>query len=221
MIFDVNGTLTDMSPLGGRLADVGLSESDLPTWFAGTLRDGFALAVSGRNAGFGEVAGATLGSMLAGAGTAAGEVDAAVRHVLTGFEALPLHPDVEPGLRILHQAGIRTAVLTNGSAQVTTAMLSNAGVDSLVDRVLSVAQAPAWKPAPPAYRYGLHELDLPAATVVLAAAHPWDVDGATRSGLRAVLVQRGAGGTYPPYFAPPELTVGGVDEFAALLVEAA
>jgi len=228
VVLDVNGTLTDMSPLGERLAEVGLAASDLRAWFAQTLRDGFAVAVAGRNADFAEVAGSVLATMLAAAGDRpaddrpAGDRPAdtdrgeAVQYVLDGFRTLPLHPDVEPGLRALADAGIRVAALTNGSAGVTTAMLANAGVEQLVERVLSVADAPAWKPAPPAYRYGLRELGLPASSVVLAAAHPWDVDGATRSGLRGALIARNRS-VYPPYFARPEFTVSGLDALAQQL----
>ena len=46
VLFDVNGTLSDLSPLRARLAEVGASGDLLPAWFAGVLRDGFALAAS-------------------------------------------------------------------------------------------------------------------------------------------------------------------------------
>jgi hypothetical protein len=36
--------------------------------------------------------------------------------VLSGFTRLPLHPDVEPGLRRVHETGVRIVTLTNGSA---------------------------------------------------------------------------------------------------------
>lgn len=39
----VNETLFDPEPLGGRLESVGALRALLETWFAGTLRDGFAL----------------------------------------------------------------------------------------------------------------------------------------------------------------------------------
>ena len=40
--FDVNETLSDLSPLGARFLEVGASASAAPLWFASVLRDGFA-----------------------------------------------------------------------------------------------------------------------------------------------------------------------------------
>ena len=43
LIFDVNETLSDMSPMAKRFEDVGAPAHLATTWFAGLLRDGFAL----------------------------------------------------------------------------------------------------------------------------------------------------------------------------------
>lgn len=42
VVFDVNETLSDMSPTAGRFEDVGAPGHLATTWFAGLLRDGFA-----------------------------------------------------------------------------------------------------------------------------------------------------------------------------------
>ncbi|MFF3256249.1 hypothetical protein ACFYWP_35830 [Actinacidiphila glaucinigra] len=47
IVFDVNETLSDLTPLGGRFEDIGVSQDVLPTWFAAVLRDGFALTAAG------------------------------------------------------------------------------------------------------------------------------------------------------------------------------
>ena len=47
-VLDVNETLSDLTALAPRLVEVGLAESDLEPWFAGVLRDGFALTLLGR-----------------------------------------------------------------------------------------------------------------------------------------------------------------------------
>ena len=52
LVFDVNETLSDMAPLGDRFADVGALPHLAGTWFAGMLRDGFALTVHGVNPSF-------------------------------------------------------------------------------------------------------------------------------------------------------------------------
>ena len=45
--------------------------------------------------------------------------------------------------------------MTNGSVEIATGVLQKAGVDSLVDSVMDVAQCQAWKPAPTAYQYAV------------------------------------------------------------------
>ncbi|MFE1587031.1 hypothetical protein ACFW6Q_15220 [Streptomyces sp. NPDC058737] len=70
LVFDVNETLTDMSALAPRLADVGLPGQLLPQWFAGVLRDGIALTLAGGRADFATVARDALLTHLAREGVA-------------------------------------------------------------------------------------------------------------------------------------------------------
>ena len=46
VVFDVNETLSDMSPMARRFADVGAPEHLAKLWFATLLRDGFALTAA-------------------------------------------------------------------------------------------------------------------------------------------------------------------------------
>src|SRR3546814_8987698 len=56
LIFDVNETLTDMSPMGQRFDDVGAPAHVARTWFAALLRDGFSLTAAGVNESFATIA---------------------------------------------------------------------------------------------------------------------------------------------------------------------
>ena len=47
ILFDVNETLSDMSPLASRFVDAGAPAHLAATWFAALLRDGFALTAAG------------------------------------------------------------------------------------------------------------------------------------------------------------------------------
>lgn len=57
---DVNETLSDLSPLAGRFEDVGAPGHLARTWFAGLLRDGFALAAVEVSASFAGIAAEAL-----------------------------------------------------------------------------------------------------------------------------------------------------------------
>jgi 2-haloacid dehalogenase len=214
LLLDVNETLTDLEPLRLRFADVGAPESLLDRWFAATLRDGFALTAADAFASFGDVAAGVLQTLLPSYGV--DDVPAAVRHVLGGFAELPVHADVVPGLTRLHAAGVRLVTLTNGSVATSAPVLERAGLLPMLEQRLSVDDAGRWKPHREAYLYALGVSGVDADRAALVAVHPWDVDGALRTGLRGVWVDRHAG-TYPPVFTPPTLTVRGFDDLADAL----
>ncbi|MGT2463037.1 hypothetical protein [Sinomonas atrocyanea] len=70
VVFDVNETLSDMSPMAQRFADAGAPTHLAKQWFAALLRDGFALAATGDSAGFAEVGAGILAPLLDTAGVA-------------------------------------------------------------------------------------------------------------------------------------------------------
>jgi 2-haloacid dehalogenase len=55
VVFDVNETLSDMSPLADRFVGIGAPAHLARVWFASLLRDGFALTSVGETAPFSEL----------------------------------------------------------------------------------------------------------------------------------------------------------------------
>lgn len=206
VVLDVNETLSDLTPLAEVFADVGLP-GQADAWFAGVLRDGFAVSLTGGQVGFAEIGRAAVAAR-------AGE-EAAAR-VIGAFMELPAHPDVADGLRALRSAGLRVVTLSNGSTAVADALLTRAGVRDQVEALLSVEDAPRWKPAPEAYRYALDLLGVDAADAVMVAVHPWDVQGAQAVGMRGCYVDR-AGAPYPSWLPAPDLVVPDLASLAARL----
>ncbi|QNN54588.1 haloacid dehalogenase type II [Nocardioides mesophilus] len=215
VVLDVNETLSDLGPLRDRFEDVGAPGTLAATWFAGVLRDGFALTAVGQQADFAALGTAGLRTLLDPA-VLDRPLGAAVEHVMSGFSSLPVHADVGPGLRALADAGIRLVTLSNGSAAVGRSLLERAGLDHLVEACLSVDDAGIWKPHARAYRYALDHCGVAAAEAMLVAVHPWDVDGAHRAGLRTGWVDR-AGGDYPALFSRPDVTGRDLVDLAARL----
>ena len=214
ILFDVNETLSDLSPLGARFLAVGASASAAPTWFAGVLRDGFALTAAGARPAFADVAREGLAAMLSQVNLNR-PLDEAVEHVLAGMGELPLHPDVVSGVNTLVERGHRLVTLSNGAAAVAEDLLERAGIRDRFDQLLSVQDARAWKPSPRAYEYAAAALGVPHREMTLVAVHPWDIDGATRAGIPAVWVNR-TEAYYPECFEKPAATVTGVDELPDL-----
>jgi 2-haloacid dehalogenase len=215
-VLDVNETLSDLAPLAGRFDEVGVPGDLLPTWFAATLRDGIALSASGGYAEFPQVAAGVLRPLLAQHEGLRMPFEEAVEHILAGMTTLALHPDVEPGLRRLDEAGLRVATLTNGSAAYTRDLLERAGVSSFVERTLDVGEVRRWKPAPEPYRYACRTLGVDPGAAAMIAAHPWDVHGAKRAGLRGAWLDR-HGDVYPEAFDAPDVAAGTLAEVADLL----
>src|SRR5436190_23248018 len=104
VVFDVNETLSDMSPLARRFADVGAPEHLARLWFATLLRDGFALAAAGAAERFSVIGRGALRTVLSGVELDRG-LEEAADHVLDGFATLDVHPDVVEGVRALRAQG--------------------------------------------------------------------------------------------------------------------
>lgn len=217
LVFDVNETLSDMAGMRSRLASVGVSPTAFPRWFAGVLRDGFALTAAGGYADFADLAHDGLRALTDGMEVPA-LTDEAIEHVVAGFADLEVHPDVPVGVRALHRAGFRLVTMTNGSVAVTEALLERAGLRDHFELLLDVRGPRCWKPAPEAYRYTIDAADVTPADAMLVAVHPWDIDGAVRAGLRGAWIRRGTPPTaYPSAMRPPTLVADGLDELSHLL----
>lgn len=215
VVFDVNETLSDMSSLASRFEDVGAPGPMAKAWFADLLRDGFARTVSGASESFATLGAEALRVCLEGQPLDR-PLEEAVAHVMQGFSALGVHPDVPEGVRALSDLDIRLVTLSNGSATVAETLLQGAGLTDRFERLLSVEAAGIWKPAAAAYDYALAECGVEPADAMLVAVHPWDTDGASRAGLRSAWINRD-GGRYPTYFTAPDLEVPSLPELATAL----
>jgi len=215
LVFDVNETLSDLAPLAAAFTAVGAPGHLVDHWFSSVLRDGFALSIAGSCPNFADVGRGVLAGLLSGHALTAAPV-VAVEQIMSAFAELPVHSDVADGIRALHSAGLRVCTLSNGGTAFADAMLTRAGVRDLVDPLLSVQDAGAWKPLPQAYRYAAEATGVAAADLMLVAVHPWDCDGATRAGLQAAWINR-TGAPYPPMFLIPDRTAGSIVDLAAQL----
>ncbi|WP_346621792.1 haloacid dehalogenase type II [Blastococcus montanus] len=215
IVFDVNETLSDMSPMAGRFTDVGAPAHLATLWFASLLRDGFALTAVGASRPFAGLGADALRTVLRGVDLDR-DLDGAVDHVMGGFGQLPVHPDVPDGIRALRGSGRRLVTLSNGSAQVADRLLTDAGIRDRFEALLSVEDAGIWKPARAAYEYAARTCGTDPADMLLVAVHPWDIDGAARAGLGTAWIDR-AGTPYPESFTPPSLRATGLTDLAGQL----
>lgn len=215
VLFDVNGTLSDMGRMSQHFEEVGAPPQLAALWFASVLRDGFALTAGGANAPFRDVAEGALRVVLSGQ-VLNRETDDAVAHLVSALQGLPVHVGTGEGIRALASGGFPIAALTNGSAATAEALLERSGIRGHFTAVLSVEDAPRWKPASESYTHALGELGREAGDVVLVAVHPWDIDGAARAGLRTVWLNRD-GLPYPSVMTPPDHTAASITDLPGIL----
>jgi len=199
--FDIVETTFSLESLRPRLSAQGIPGASLETWFARILRDAFALAATDTYAGFRDIAAATLAEVAREHGRELGKggLDA----VLDGFGQLDPHPDAAEAFRILRSADVRVAALSNGAAETTQALLQRAGLSSLVERVISVAEVRQWKPRRGLYLHAAEALGVAPAELALVATHAWDVHGAKCAGLFTGFVARGQ--SFPAIMAAPDI----------------
>jgi len=215
IVFDVNETLSDMSPMTQRFADVGAPEHLARLWFATLLRDGFALTAAGASRPFAELGVGALRTVLHGVDLNR-DLTAAVDHVMDGFSHLAVHPDVPDGVRALRHSGRRLVTLSNGSAQVAERLLAAAGIRDQFETLLSVEDAGVWKPAGAAYEYAARTCGTELPDMLLVAVHPWDIDGAARAGMTTAWINRGDT-PYADCCTPPSRTASGLTDLARQL----
>lgn len=198
VVFDVIETLFSLAAVDETLTRVDCGPGALTTFFAGVLRDAFALGATGGYHPFREVADASLATSLV-------SLDADQRaEVLDSFTTLDAHPDVAPALELLVRAEVPVGALTNGSSEVTRTLLDRSGLTDHIGPVISVDDVGVWKPRPEPYRHAAEVMSVAPDELALVAVHPWDVHGAAAAGLRTGWVAR-TPGPFPPVFTTPDV----------------
>jgi 2-haloacid dehalogenase len=208
--FDVNETLLDLAPVRAALVEAGEPEHLLPAVFTRTLLTGFAAATVGGWCRFRDAFDTALAQT-----TGLAPVDRA--RVADAFGELAPHPDVEPALRRLAEAGVRAVTLSHGSPGVADAALERGGIAPLVERTLSSELIRAWKPSREVYLWAAGVCGVAPDRLALVAAHGWDVQGAQRAGLTGAWFPRGER-VYPAVYDPPHLTAADLPGAVAALL---
>lgn len=216
LVFDVNETLSDLAPLQSAFVDAGVGGDLAPSWFAELLRDGFALTASGANPSFADLASDSFRRLLMQRRGPA-DYQRHVDQLMVAFSNLPLHVDVAPGVDALSQLA-HLVTLSNGAASVADSLLTRGGIRDRFSRLLSVQDAPLWKPARAAYEYAVQETGRPPGDLMLVAVHPWDIHGANAAGAQTAWINRSAA-AYPTYFSPPSVEARDLVDLARILQE--
>jgi 2-haloacid dehalogenase len=112
--------------------------------------------------------------------------------VLQAYRQLDAFADAAPALTRLRNAGINRVILSNGEPGMLADAVRTAGIESLLDGVLSVEAVGVFKPEPRAYRLATEHFGLSAEQMAFVSSNPWDAFGARAFGFQAFWINRGA-----------------------------
>lgn len=188
-VFDAYGTLFDYGSAAAGCRDVlGDKQERLANlWREKQLQYTWLRAAQGRHADFHQVTGDALDFTLETLGIS----DAALRERLMNlYLTLDVFPEVPAVLARLKAAGMKTAILSNGTPAMLDSIVGHAGIGDLLDEVLSVESVGIYKPHPRVYQLAVDRLGLEADEIAFQSSNAWDAYAASAFGMRVVWCNR-------------------------------
>jgi 2-haloacid dehalogenase len=188
-VFDAYGALFDFASAAAacEAAPADRRAALTALWRDKQLQYSWLRSLQGRYVDFWNVTGDALDYALDNLGLA----DAGLRDRLMAlYRRLSPFPEVPATLRALRGAGYATAILSNGSPAMLADAVAAAGLDGLLDAVLSVDPLRVFKTDPRVYQYALDRLGLAASEVAFLSSNGWDAYAASDFGLRVVWCNR-------------------------------
>ena len=113
--------------------------------------------------------------------------------LMEAYLTLTAFSDVKPGLEALKRQGLRLAILSNGEPRMLEAAAASAGIDTLLDTIISVEEIQIFKVSPRVYSLGLERLQADRTTMGFVSSNSLDINGAGSAGLTMFWIQRTTG----------------------------
>jgi 2-haloacid dehalogenase len=188
-LFDAYGTLFDFAAAARGCRDVLGADADTLTalWRDKQLQYTWLRSLEGHYADFWQVTGDALDFALETLGI---DQPGLRDRLMTLYLTLETFPEVPATLRRLRQAGLRTAILSNGSRKMLDAAVTGNKLEALLDAVLSVDEVGVYKTHPKVYRLAVDRLGVPAAAIAFQSSNAWDAWAASAFGMRVVWCNR-------------------------------
>ena len=188
-VFDAYGTLFDFASAARACRDELGENADRLTvlWRDKQLQYTWLRAVQNLHADFWQVTGDSLDYALE---TLAIDKPGLRDRLMNLYLTLETFPEVTDVLRRLKVAGMRTAILSNGSPQMLAPLMKAAQLDALLDAVISVEEAGVYKPHANVYQLAVDRLGVPANAIAFQSSNAWDAWAAKAFGMQVVWCNR-------------------------------
>ncbi len=188
-VFDAYGTLFDYASAAAGCRDLLGDKAERLTalWRDKQLQYSWLRAVQGRHADFWQVTGDALDFALEALRLREGGLRERLMNLYLTLAAFPEVPHV---LRSLKAAGLRIAILSNGSPSMLRAVVDSASLGDLLDLTLSVEEVGVYKPHPKVYQLAVDRLALAPEAILFLSSNAWDAYAAAAFGLRTIWCNR-------------------------------
>jgi len=189
-VFDAYGTLFDFNNAAARCKDDldGKWEQFSALWRTKQMEYTWLRSLMGDyHVDFWEVTGAGLDFALGSLGF---DDPALRKRLMNLYLELETFPEVKDMLKRLKDAGMKTAILSNGSPSMLEAAAKNAGIDDLLDELLSVESVGVYKPHPSVYKLTVDWAGSPAETICYQSSNAWDAYCSAAYGYQVVWINR-------------------------------
>ena len=194
-VFDAYGTLFDVAAAARQAAaepDYARIKDDWPQiaeqWRLKQLQYSWLRAVTGAYTDFWRVTQDGLDWALE---KSSHDGDGALRErLLALYWELQAYPEVPDMLLTLKKAGLSTAILSNGSPAMLRGAVDSAGIDGVLDALLSVESVGIFKPDAKVYDLVGAEFGCAKEEVLFVSSNGWDAAAATGYGFATAWVNR-------------------------------
>ncbi|HEX3485061.1 MAG TPA: haloacid dehalogenase type II [Micropepsaceae bacterium] len=188
-VFDAYGTLFDYASAAARARDVLGSDFErlAVLWRDKQLQYTWLRAIEGRHADFWQVTGDALDFALDSLGLAQ---DGLRERLMSLYLQLDVFADVVETLAALKRRGFKTAILSNGSPAMLSAIVEHSRTATLFDAVFSVEEVGVFKPSPRVYQLAVDRLGVPAGSILFVSSNGWDAYAASAFGMKVVWCNR-------------------------------
>lgn len=110
--------------------------------------------------------------------------------LMNQYRHLSAFPENKDVLQALKQRGVVTGILSNGDPAMLAVAVKSAGLEGLLDHVVSIDGIRKYKTHPDAYALGLQATGLAAQQIVFVSCNSWDALAATWFGYQTLWVNR-------------------------------
>ncbi len=188
-VFDAYGTLFDFNSAAERCRDVlGAKADELSAlWRTKQLQYTWLRGLMGKHKDFWQVTGDALDFSMETMGLDDAGLRTRLMDCYMNIEAFAEAPAV---LKKLKDAGIKTAILSNGTPKMLRGAVEATGTADLFDALISVEEVGVYKPHPSVYELPGKHLGVTPAQISFQSSNAWDAVAAGTFGMNVVWINR-------------------------------